>query len=338
MNCFCTSQNDMPEESCCHANDLCNFSGNLDDVTVTPIYVQSVYDAVRFHMQGMKTVQNLQFTPAIPCDCKINRILDVRCKKVFNPSQANDCDNLTLDMETGISGACFVNDCNSVVETIGPDGIPSEKILFADTSDCDSKGCGTPIFGTQNVKIWGNIIIYIDLAVCDSCGRESTMTVCAEVNIAKPSCPLVLTNFFELCMPSTSSAFMPRLTELSNAGFSCRMATNNASRDLCIGPNGEITANLIITICVTVEKKITVPVQLCVLSTGFTEAPLQENIPGVVTCPGLFPERTDRSSTSRRNQAEGNACITSPECDPCGSSSSCDCDCGCNDFPPTAFK
>ena len=83
-------------------------------------------------------------------------------------------------METGISGAYFVNECNSVVETVGPDGLPSEKILFADTSDCDATDCGTPIFGTQNVKIWGNIVVYIDLAVCDSCGRESTMTVCAE--------------------------------------------------------------------------------------------------------------------------------------------------------------
>lgn len=327
MNCFCTSQNNTGDV-CSHANELCSFSGNLDDVTATPIYVQSVYDAVRFHMQGMKTVQNLRFTPDLPCGCTVSRILDIRCKKVFDPCNANDCNNLTLDMETGITGACFVNECNSVIETIGPDGVPSEKILFADTSDCDGTGCGTPVFGTQNAKIWGNIVIYIDLLLCDSCGRESTMTVCAEVNIAKHNCPLVLTNFFELSIPSTSnSAFMPRLTELSNAGFSCRLATNNAARDLCIGPNGEISGNLIITLCITVEKKITVPVQICVLSTGFTEAPLQENLSGIVTCPGLFPERIERNSETGSRQCESNAFITNPCCDPCSSPSSGECDC-----------
>ena len=95
MNCFCTPQNNASGDSCCKANDLCSFSGNLDDVTATPIYVQSVYDAVRFHMQGMKTVQNLKFTPAIPPGCSVSRILDIRCKKVFDPSKASDRSNLT---------------------------------------------------------------------------------------------------------------------------------------------------------------------------------------------------------------------------------------------------
>ncbi len=99
----------------------------MEDVKSTPIYVQSVYNAVRFNLQGMKTVQGLTFTPAVPCGYTISRIIDIRCKKVFDPCNANDCGNLTLDMETGISGAYFVNDCNGIVETIGPDGVPSKK-------------------------------------------------------------------------------------------------------------------------------------------------------------------------------------------------------------------
>ena len=317
MNCFSTSQTVNNGNNCCRANELCSFSGNLDDVTATPIYVQSVYDAVRFNMQGMRTVQNLKFTPSIPCGCTVSRIIDIRIKKVFDPNNAGDCHNLTLEMETGISGACFVNNGHGVVETIGPDGVPSEKILFADTSDCDSTGCGTPIFGTQNAKIWGNIIVYLDLAICDSCGHESCVTLCAELNVANQNCPLVLTNFFELCMPSTSnSAFMPRMTELANVGFSARLATNNTSRDLCIGCNGEVSANMILTICVTAEKKITVPVQLCVLSTGFTDAPIQENVSGVMTCPGLFPERNDGSGDNNIASVEETCC-------------------SCSDYPPT---
>lgn len=334
MNCFCTSQAE-PCGDCCHANELCRFSGNLEDVTTAPIYVQSVYDAVRFHLRGMKTVQNLKFTPAIPCGCTVSKILGIRCKKVFNPDQSSDCDNLTLDLETGISGAYFVNDCNGVTETIGPDGVPSEKILFADTSNCDENNAGTPIFGTQNVRMWGNIIIYLDLCICDSCGHESTITVCAEVNIAKSSHPLVLTNFFELCMPSTGdSACMPRLAELSNAGFNVRLATNNISRDLCVCSNGEISGNLIIQICVTIEKKIIVPVQLCVLTTGFAEAPLQESNSGVVTCPGLFPERTERSSSTSSQTNCNVSCASDPGCDSGCAAPVEDCGCGCSDYPP----
>ena len=93
MTCFCTQQNDS---NCCSANVLCDFNGNLDDVTATPIYVQSVYDAVKFHLQGMKTVQNLKFSPSIPCGFSVNRIPDIRCKKVFTPDNASDFGKDTL--------------------------------------------------------------------------------------------------------------------------------------------------------------------------------------------------------------------------------------------------
>lgn len=155
MNCFCTTQTNSASDSCCRANELCSFSGNLDDVTATPIYVQSVYDAVRFNLQGMRTVQNLKFTPSIPCGCSISRVIDIRIKKVFDPGNASDCNNLTLEMETGISGASFVNNSCGVVETIGPDGVPSEKLLFADTSECDSTGCRNAYIRHSECKALG---------------------------------------------------------------------------------------------------------------------------------------------------------------------------------------
>ena len=335
MNNFCTSQLNTNDGTCCHSNELCSFSGNLNDVTAAPIYVQSVYDAVRFNLHGMKTIQSLKFSPAVPCGCTISRIMDIRVRKVFNPSNMHDAENLTLDMETCISGAYFVGDCNGVIETVGPDGIPSEKIIYADTSQCDGSGSGTPIFGTQNAKVWGNVIIYMDLCLCDNCGRESNLTVSAEVNVAKQNCPLVLTNFFELCMPSAeNSAFHPRLAELSNACFSARLATNHAARDICISNNGEITANLILTISITAEKKITVPVQLCVLSTGFAEAPLQDNST-VMTCSGLFPERTDGSSEACGGQTVSNCSSQAVYCDSSNQRNTDDCDCSCCDYPPT---
>ncbi|MDO4745647.1 MAG: hypothetical protein Q4B18_03730 [Bacillota bacterium] len=308
MNCYCTSQFNNDSDNCCHANELCKFSGDLSEVNVTPIYVQSVYDAVRFNMHGMRTVQNLHFSPCIPCGCTVTGINDIRIKRVFDPVNSGDCNNLTLEMETGITGAHFVNNSCGVVETIGPDGVPSEKMLYADSNECDSSGSGTPIFGTQNAKLYGNVMIYLDITLCDACGRETCATLSAELNIAKQNCPLVLSNFFELCMPNIeNSAFLPRLTELANVGFNARLATNSVNRDICIGHNGDVTANLIITLCVAAEKKITVPVQLCVLSTGFANAPLKDNNFGNMSCPGLFPERTERTEKS---------------------------DCLCNEYPP----
>lgn len=50
MNCLGTSNTGFRRLR--NANTLCSFNGNLEDVVSTPIYVQSVYDAVRFHMNG----------------------------------------------------------------------------------------------------------------------------------------------------------------------------------------------------------------------------------------------------------------------------------------------
>ena len=96
---------------------------------------------------------------------------------------------------------------------VGADGNCSEKILYAETDSCDDRCMGTPVFGTQNIAITGNVMIELDLLLCDSCNNDTVFTVCTNVNIADSSQPLVLTNFFEICMPSAiDTAFMPRFT------------------------------------------------------------------------------------------------------------------------------
>lgn len=143
--------------------------------------------------------------------------------------------------------------------------------------------------GTQTVCIHGNVLIELDLLLCDSCNNEVIFTVCANVNIATKDQPMVLTNFFEICLPSTiDTAFLPRFTEFCNSACEARLATNNFGRDLNIEPDGNVCGNLIVAICLTCEKKIVVPVQLCVLSTGYAEAPLQRNSI-CTTFPSLFP-------------------------------------------------
>ena len=111
---------------------------------------------------------------------------------------------------------------------VGADGTYSERIMYAETTDCDENSEGTPVFGTHNVSISGNVIIELDLLVCDACNHESVFTVCTSVNLATADQPMVLTNFFEICMPSTfDTAFLPRFTEFSNSACEARLATNN---------------------------------------------------------------------------------------------------------------
>ena len=254
--------------------------------------MQKVYDAVLFNLQGMKTVQNQSFTPRIPQGHRVKRVIDIRCRRSFNPDNVEDPANLTLDVNTTISGATFLkNSAGEELTAVGADGNFSQKLLYADTSDCDDQCMGTPVFGTQNISITGNVIIEIDLLLCDSCNNESIFTIRTEVNIAAKDHPLVLTNFFEICMPSAiDTAFLPRFTEFCNSSCEARLATNNHGRDLCIGPDGSVTGNLIVAICVTCEKKIVVPVQLCVLSTGFAQAAAQQNAI-CTTFPTLFPNQ-----------------------------------------------
>lgn len=310
MSCFGNSISPDLFDNCCNANNLCKFDGCLDDVVSTPIYVQSVYDAALFHLQGMKTVKNQRFTPCLPGGTKVLKVVDIRTKKFFNPANVDDPRNLNLDLETSISGATVLQNCNGdQIEAVGPDGTLSQKILYADTTECDDQCKGTTLFGSQNVRVSGNILVFLDLLICDNCNNEGVFSCCAEVNIAPSSSPLVLTNFFEICMPnSVDTAFLPRFTEFSNADFEVRLATNNCGRDLSIGADGEVMGNLIIACCVTAEKKIVVPVQLCVLSTGFAQPPAH-NQPVCNSFPTLFPDRINTDDTAEN-------CRDS--CDPCG--------------------
>lgn len=224
------------------------------------------------NLQGLKTVSGQKFSPCIPNGFRLIGVSGINCSKYFNPGDIRDNANLTLKCNTSISGASFVCDQGSEAKVVGPDGTLSERILYADTSECDEEGKGTPIFGTQKVNISGQVTVTLNLILMDNFGREVTFPVSANITIAPSASPLILTSFFEMCMPSVhNTAILPRFTELCNVSCETRLATNSYCRDLTINSNGEVCANLIIALCVACEKKIVVPVQLCVLSTGFVE-------------------------------------------------------------------
>ncbi|WP_202711025.1 hypothetical protein [Sporosalibacterium faouarense] len=284
-------------EGCCTGNTGCEFDGSMRNVRSEPIYVQKVYDAALFNLQGLRTVAGQPLSPALGRGARIIRVLDIRCRKFFNPNDLADDRNLTAFPETEISGGQFVKCNGKEVEVVGPDGTRSERLIYADTSECDDEGRGTPIFGTQNITITGNVVLEIDVLFTDDCDKKCEATLYANVPVAPPKDPLFLTNFFELCVPSVlNTAFLPRFTEFCNIACQPRLATNNIRRDLIVdSETGEVFANLIISLCTTCEKKIIVPVQLCVLSTGFPVL-AADTSPVCSTFPPLFPDQIDEAS------------------------------------------
>lgn len=282
-------------DRCCNATTGCEWDGTLRKVRTEPIFTQKVYDATLVNLQALTNSNNVRFTPSLSPNARIIRILDIRCRKFFNPENINDPRNLMIEPDTHLSGGSFVKDGKGKpVEVIGPDGLRSQKLIYADTTECDEEGKGTPIFGTQIVRISGNIIVEMDVVVQSSRRRNITLTA----NV--PITPVELTNFFELCLPSVEEgAFLPRFAEFCNISCETRLATNSISRDITINPEtGEVRANLITALCIACEKKIIVPVQLCVLSTGFPElSPIVSPI--CSTFPSLFPKQIDESSSNR---------------------------------------
>jgi hypothetical protein len=286
-------------DRCCTGQSGCDWDGTLRNVVTEPIYVQKIYDQALFNLQGLKTAPGQEFEPALGCGTNIIRISDIRCRKFFNPNNINDGCNLKINPNTDLSGGQFVKrEDGSDYKVIGPDGIFSQKLVYADTTFCDEFEEGTPVFGTQNVEVSGCVVVELDLVVtpCDS-NRESVITLSTVVEIADKCNPLVLTNFFELCVPSVyDTAFLPRFTELCNLSCETRLATNSIGRDFYIDPRtGVLSVNLIVSLCISCEKKIVVPVQLCVLSTGFTQvSPEQGQL--CTTFPRLFPKQIDENS------------------------------------------
>lgn len=284
-------------DRCCKGHTGCEWDGTLRRVRTEPIFTQKVYDATLANLQALRTITKQPFNQTLSRNARVIKVLDVRCRKFFNPDNINDPRNLKVDPDTVISGGSFVKDREGCpVKVTGPSGLKDEKLIFADTSECDEKRKGTPIFGTQTVKISGNVLIEIDVLISDHRRRKAKVTLTSIVPIAPKSNPIVMTNFFELCIPSVfDTAFLPRFAEFCNVICEARLATNSIRRDIIIDPStGKVKANLIIAICITCEKKVIVPVQLCVLSTGFPVLS-PEVSPICNTFPSLFPKQIDES-------------------------------------------
>lgn len=293
------------DRSCCVADTGCFFDGCLDGVVGECIFVDKVYDGVTFNLQGLQSGSRVSFgrLPIARCGpgSKITRIRNISAKKFFNPDNINDSRNLIVTPITTLSGAQFVTDCKGNPVTVpGPAGL-LQYLIYADTTGCDKKGRGTPIFGSQEIHITGCISLKMEVDYTDNRGRTHRATLNARMPVNQR-----VTNFFELCMPSViDSTFLPQFTEFCNIAFTPKLSTRNISRDITLNQStGEVFANLIVALCITCEKKIKVPVQLCVLSTGFCE---HEVSPREILCstfPSLFPPQVNVPCIRRSQESD----------------------------------
>lgn len=298
-------------EKCCIAQTGCSWSGSLDDVVLEPVYVQKIYDAALFNLQGISFAHELAFSPRLPAGSTVVGINFINITKFFDPMNSNSPDNFRIIPDTVLQGAQFVQCDGQDEKVVGPDGKCSQKIIYIDTSCCDALGRGTPIFGSQNITIQGLVRIdmevrYMDDNSSSACPLTQVLTAFFPIKAPGNGGDLVLTNFFELCVPSIfEGAFFPRFTEICNALFTGRLMTNNLVRDVFVTENGTVRANIIISICVSCEKKILVPAQLCVLSTGFTQLSPET---GAIcpTFPSLFPRQIDENSIEGEGGNNGN--------------------------------
>ncbi len=282
------------DRSCCTADTGCSFNGRLDRVVGECIFVDKVYDSVTLNLQGLQAGSRVPFgrLPSSRCSSgsRITKIKDIRARKFFNPDNINDSRNLIVTPMTTLSGAQFVTDCKGNPVTVpGPAGL-LQYLIYTDTSGCDKVKRGTPIFGSQEIHITGCIAVEMDIEYTDNRGRTHSTTLKARMPVNQR-----VTNFFELCMPSVfDSTFLPQFTEFCNIAFTPRLSTRNIGRDISLNTTtGEVHANLIVALCITCKKKIKVPVQLCVLSTGFCK---QRVSPGRQPCsafPPLFPPQVN---------------------------------------------
>lgn len=299
------------DRSCCIADTGCHFRGRLDKVVGECIFVDKVYDGITLNLQGLQAGNKISFghLPASRCGsgAKITAVRSITARKFFNPENINDSRNLIVTPITTLSGAQFVTDCKGNPVTVpGPAGL-LQYLIYTNTSSCDGMSRGTPIFGSQEIHITGCISVSMAVDFEDNRGRVHQTTLSARMPVNQR-----ITNFFELCMPSVfDSTFLPQFTEFCNISFNPGLATRNVGRDVSLNSTtGEVTANLVVALCITCEKKIKVPTQLCVLSTGFCEHPVS---PREILCPSFPPLFPPQVNIPHVKPYEDEICIESQE-------------------------
>lgn len=265
--------------TCCSANTSCVTPLEYDPEKITSecIFVEKVYDSIIINKEA-DTVITVRSKPiTVPLGSEVER-LNITCSTK---------DIVVEPIATKINGT----DVTGFPTPTGPGGVEQIPLGFIDTSKCDLENKGTPIYIAQTVEISGKINLELN-GVVRSCSEPKFCKF--KTTASKNIDDISINAFAQLCIPSTAYAMKPSLAEFCS--ISCELVLPNGLDDVSLIPDGDNfkvkLEDAFLILCITCEKKVKVPVQLCVLSTGFCEPPKQLGL--CSDFPQLFPDQINK--------------------------------------------
>jgi len=243
------------------------------------IFVDKVHDAILiqstfpFFRAGDEAVN----TGIVAAGRTVASVTIDSCRPVRNPQ---DADRLIVTPNSTLSGVTLGN------TIIGPGGTEQVEIFIPDDECAELlPPRGRRIFGTQETTIEGDVEITYTVVFTN--GQTATNTVRVPVPAGAS-----LTNFFELCVPPLGgSPFYPQFTEFCGAICDAGLLTGGPGDVRIV--NGFVVVDTLVLICITCEKKIKAPVQLCVLSLGECDQDVEQPFFACPEFPNLFPIQID---------------------------------------------
>ncbi|WP_432401166.1 hypothetical protein [Wukongibacter sp. M2B1] len=271
------------KDNCCTANTGCITPETYDPEVIVSecIFVEKVYDSVVIKDETDEVVSfNLTSTDLGFCVPTGSKILKVTVNCTTKPKGGS----------TGTTVTPTVLTINGVTPPVGPTptgpgGIEQIDLSFIDTSECDELGRGTPIIVDQEITVAGEVLVTISGTIL--LPDKTKRTFCNDVVIDFDD--FTLRKFVKLCIPSTFAAMKPSLAEF--CAILCDFVLPLGTDSLTPDGSGGLDVNGILVLCLICEKKVKVPVQLCVLSTGFCDQQEQGGL--CVEFPRLFPEQVN---------------------------------------------
>ncbi|MCT4565443.1 MAG: hypothetical protein N4A68_14165 [Maledivibacter sp.] len=265
--------------NCCAANTGCITPAEYDPDIITNecIFVEKVYDATILRDEVDRVLEVLEI-PDFPIPGRdVQKFLNVRIT-------CNSTGLIVTDRVLSINGQQTPCDPTFVP---GPAG-RQINLACIDTSECDAKGKGTPIVVDQRIRVTGEVEVKISGTVLTTSGDRKRFSVSTTISDSTFD-PISLRKFARLCIPSTAAAMKPSLAVF--CGVLCDLILPFGLDSLEVQGRKLVITGPILVFCITCEKKVKVPVQLCVLSTGFCDYEEQGGL--CVEFPKLFPDQVN---------------------------------------------
>ncbi|SKC69995.1 hypothetical protein [Maledivibacter halophilus] len=269
---------EQSKNDCCRANTGCITPAKYDPEVITNecIFVEKVYDAIQLRDEVDRVIPELRISNFPIAGTDIEEFIDVTIT-------CNSAGLIIRDNVLSINGQTTPCDPTFVP---GPGGINQINLACVDTSECDAEGKGTPIVVDQRITVEGEVEIKVKGTVLKTDGEEKKFSVSETIDLSMLD-PISLRKFARLCTPSTAAATKPSLAIF--CGVLCDLILPFGLGSLSVDGNTLVITGPILVFCIICEKKVKVPVQLCVLSTGFCEFEDQGGL--CVEFPRLFPEQ-----------------------------------------------